>query len=65
MHICSAQTWGQFHLVNSTSNLSIPFFTYSYDLSLIGVDTPSTYLEYVLRVVYIPSPIVMEEIFLN
>ena len=29
------------------------------------VGTPSTYLEYLLRVVYIPSKIVMEEIFLN
>ena len=62
---------GQFHLVNfnSTSNLSIPipFFTNSfltyYFLPLVG--TRSTYMEYLLWVVYIPSKIVMEEIFLN
>ena len=33
--------------------------------SLIGVGTLGTYLEHLLRVVYIPSRIVMEEIFLN
>jgi len=60
----------QFHFVNSTSNLTIPFpdvsisilFTY-YFLPWVG--TLSTYLECLLRVVYIPSRIVIEEIFLN
>jgi len=45
------------HRVNSKPNLPIPF--------LPRVGTPSTYLEYLLQVVYIPSRIVMEEIFLN
>ena len=43
---------------NSVSFLPNIFF-------LPWVDTQSTYLEYILRVVYIPSMIVMEEIFLN
>ena len=58
--IYTYQTWGQFHLVNSNSisNLSIPipFFTDSftyYFLSWVG--TRSTYLEYLLQVVYVPS----------
>ena len=58
----SNQTWGQFHL-------SIPIRVFSPDsfakYFLPWVGTPSTYLEYLLWVVYIPSRIVMEEIFLN
>ena len=73
------QTWSQFHfvnsnstqfhLVNSTSNLLIPipklFQLFFCIIFLPWVDTLSTYLEYILRVVYIPSRIVMEDIFLN
>ena len=55
-HRMSSQTWGQFHIkfINS-------IFTYYF---LPGVGTPSTYLEYLLWIVYIPSRIVMKEIFL-
>jgi len=75
--ICSLDwTWGQFHFVysNSTefhlvsSNLLILIL---FLLTLIAyyflpwVGTPSIYLEYLLQVVYIPSSIFMEEIFLN
>jgi hypothetical protein len=63
----------QFHFVNSNStanwsipiqnvSIQIPLFTY-YFLPWIG--TPSTYLEYLVRVFDISSWIVMEEIFLN
>ena len=58
-----------YNLVNSTSNLSIPipnvsipFFTY-YFLPWVG--TPVTFFKYLLRVVYIPIRLVMEEICLN
>ena len=70
------QTWGQFHFVNSSStgqfhvkfinskfiNSSSIFYLLQ---SLIRVATPRTYLEYLLWVVYIPSRIIMEEIFLD
>jgi hypothetical protein len=62
-------------MVNSISNLSIPFvsipipflylssfLTYYF---LISVGTPSPYLEYLVGVVYIQSRIVIEGIFLN
>ena len=55
------QRWvgGLFHFVNSKSNLSIPI------QFLLTPITQITYLEYLLRVVYIPSRLVMEEIFMN
>ena len=55
------QTWAEFHFVNSNSfSIPVSFFTYYF---LPSVDTPSTYLEYLFRVVYISSRIVVEEIF--
>ena len=61
------QTWDQFNLVNSnsTSNLSIPnlsipiFKYYFYHDEVFYILTPSTYLEYLLRKVYIPSRIII------
>ena len=56
----------QIYQFNSNSSIPIPFFLilFSPNTFYHGVGTPSTYLEYLLRVVYIPSRIVMEEIFL-
>ena len=60
---CYAQTWGQFHTDKFFNSNSIFYrlFTY-YFLPWVG--TLTTYLEYLLRVIYIPNRIVMEEIFL-
>ena len=48
---------------------SIPHQIYQFHFyllqSLIGIGTRSTYLENLFQVIYIPSRIVMEEIFLN
>ena len=59
------QTWGQFHLHSIPNEMyQFQFFKFQFRFLLI-LFTMSRYSEYLLRVVYIPSRIVMEEIFLN
>ena len=65
--------FGQFHIkfinskfINSSSIFFLLFLpTTFYHQWVLRILTPSTYLDYLLRIVDFPSWIVMEEIFLN